>query len=910
MVAALFAVPAFGQSTDAAAASASDDSTITVTGSRIPRSGVSAPTPVSVVSASELLASSPSTAAAALNNLPSLVPQYGPAANGGSGSAGRNSLNLRGLGIIRTLTLMDGRRYPATATNNTVDTNLIPQALIQRVEVVTGGASAAYGSDAVSGVVNFILDKSFTGIKADVSSGITQRGDGAEYRGSLTFGTGFADGRGHLTLNGEYYDSKIVKGDARAFRRAGNNLLVNPNASNPATAANPSRIAASDVRVRATYGGLIISATGGTAADQALLIGTQFLPGGVPAPYDYGTLSTSSGQSGGDGVNTAIIQPIQRPLRRAAAFGRLSYDVTDSINVFVEASYAATRALAPTQFYHTGNNAMTIQRDNAYLPAATRAQMTALGITSFRLARYDSEPNSYLRVDNYTTRVLGGLEGKIGGLQWQAFYQYGHNKQNVDNYGVYNLERSRLAVDAVVNPDNGNIVCRSTLTNPGNGCVPFNPFGEGSPSAASIQYTNPLNDRTSIVEDQTAGVSLAGPLFTNWAGEISFATGVDYRRVDNILTSNPAATARQFFTANATGWKGGYTIWEGFGELNVPLARDLPLLHSLDVNGAVRYADYSTSGGVTTWKIGASWEPFEDFRVRATRSRDIRAPNPEELFSAPLAANSLISDPFRDGAQSTVQFVSRGNPNLKPEKADTTVLGFVYRPSWLPGFDFSVDWYNIKIKDAIDDLGAQGTLDRCFAGDASACAQIDRDAGGNIIGGSVGAFNFQSLHARGLDFEAGYRAPLFGGNLSLRGFFSYVDKLATTSTVTIDRAGDLNGGGANTTNVPRWRGLANINYEKNGASGFLQMRVIGNGKVNIDFNETATNFNNIDPQVYFDGQIGYQVNEALELTFNVQNLLDKVPPFVPLIGNYNVPTNAALYDQLGRTFRIMAKFRF
>lgn len=896
-----------GQASDAEA----NSETIVVTGSRIPRSGVNAPTPVSVVSASELLASSPSTAAAALNNLPSLVSTYGPNANGGSASAGRNSLNLRGLGVMRTLTLLDGRRFPATATNNTVDTNLIPQALIQRVEVVTGGASAAYGSDAVAGVVNFILDKEYKGLKADIGYGLTQRGDGAEVHADLTYGTSFADSRAHLILNAEYYDSKIVEGDARAFRRRGANLLTNPNVGTPPTAADPTRLAAPDVRIPATYGGLITSATGGTPANNALLVGTQFLPGGIPAPYDYGTLSTASGQSGGDGINTALIQPILRPLRRAAAFGRLSYAVTDNVTAFLEGSYAATRALAPTQYYHTGNNAMTIQRDNAFLPESIRTQMTTLGITSFRMARYDNEPDSTLRVQNYTSRILGGIEGKLGDLQWQAFYQYGRNKQNVDNFGMYLLDNSRLAVDAVADPVTGNPVCRSTLTNPGNGCVPFNPFGEGSPSAQAIAYTNPLNDSTSIVEDQIAGVNIAGPLFSNWAGEVSFATGIDYRRVQNTVTSNQAAATGQFFTASLAGWQGGYTIWEGFGELNVPLARDLPLLHLLDVNGAVRYADYSTSGGATTWKIGAIWEPVEDLRIRATRSRDIRAPNPEELFRGALSATYPISDPFRGGAQAGgVQFVSRGNPNLHPEKADTTVLGLVYRPNWLRGFDFSVDGYDIKIRDAIANLSPQEYLNRCFAGDAEACTHINRDASGVVTGGFIGAFNFQSLRARGIDFEAGYRTNAWGGSLSVRGLIGYVDELSTTTTVKVDRAGDLNSGAPSTNSVPRWRGLATVNYSTDTISTFLQMRYIGSGKLDVTWDDAATDFNRVAAQVYFDGQIGYRVAPELEFVFNVQNILDKEPPFAPLVSNYNVPTNAALYDQLGRTFRISARFRF
>lgn len=900
-------------SVDAAAdeASAASDDNIVVTGSRIPRNGANAPTPVSVVSASELLASSPSTAAAALNNLPSLVSTYGPSANGGSQSAGRNSLNLRGLGIMRTLTLMDGRRFPATATNNTVDTNLIPQALIQRVEVVTGGASAAYGSDAVAGVINFVLDKGFTGVKADIGAGITQRGDGSEKRASLTVGTPFAGGRGHLILNGEYYDSELVLGDARAFRRAGNNLLTNPNAGKPPTAENPTRIAAPDVRIPATYGGLIISATGGAPADNAQIVGLQFLPGGVVAPFDYGRFSTSSGQSGGDGINTAVIQPIQRPLRRATAFGRLSYDVTDDVTAYLEGSYAATRALAPTQYYHTGNNAMTIQQDNAFLPEALRDQMVDLGITSFRLARYDREPDSYLRVDNYTTRILGGLEGEFGALRWQAFYQYGRNKQNVLNYGMYLLNNSRLAVDAVVDPATDKIVCRSTLTDPGNGCVPFNPFGEGSPSAEALAYTNPLNNATSIVEDQVAGINVAGPLVANWAGEISFATGIDFRRVDDTVTSNPAAAAGQFFTASLAGWQGGYTIWEGFAEIDVPLARDLPLLQALDLNAAVRYADYSTSGGATTWKVGAIWEPVEDLRIRATRSRDIRAPNPEELFRGALSATYPISDPFRDGAQSGgVQFSSQGNPALKPEKADTTVLGLVYRPSWLPGFDFSVDGYDIKIKDAIANLSPQEYLNRCFNGDADACTHINRDSSGVVTGGFIGAFNFQSLRARGIDFEMGYRTSLAGGTLSVRGLLNYVDELSTTTTVKIDRAGDLNSGAPSTNSVPRWRGLLTLNYSKGGTGGFLQMRYIGAGNLDNTWDETATDFNRVAAQVYFDGQLSQKVGEQFELALNIQNLLDKKPPFAPLVSNYNVPTNAALYDQLGRMFRVTAKLHF
>lgn len=898
-------------SPDTGAGEASD---IVVTGSRIVRSGMNAPTPVTVLSATELLASSPSTVAAALNNLPAMVGTATPNSNGGSTSAGRSTLNLRGLGSTRSLILLDGRRFPATGTDNTVDTNLIPQGLIQRVDVVTGGASAAYGSDAVAGVVNFVLDTDFDGIKAEASLGLSERGDGFEKHVGLTFGRGFASDRGRIILNGEFYDSDGIEGDARAFRRRGDNILPNPDASNPPTAANPSFIAAPSVRTVATHGGLITSATGSTAANNAQIVGLQFLPGGVMAPYDYGALTTSSNQSGGDGVNTAILQPILRPLKRYGAFGRLSYDVTDNVTWFAEGSYGFSKGLAPTEYYHTGAQALTISADNAYLPDALRTQMNDLGITSFKLARYDSEPNSVLETEDKAYRAQTGFNGRVGALNWQAFYQYGRVESKVLNYGMYRRSLYTLAVDAVVN-GSGDIVCRSTLTNPDNGCVPLNPFGEGAPSDASLAYVNDgVNDNYTTVVDQTAGASISGPLVEGWAGPISFATGIDYRNLHNKVLSNPGGAAGDYFTGSVAPWSGGYEIWEGFGELDIPLARNTPGLQSLDLNLAVRYADYSTSGGAWTWKAGLNWEPINDLRFRATRSRDIRAPNPNELFGAGVVRSYTINDPFRNGATTSgVPFTTAGNPNLTPEKADTTVLGVVYRPSWLPGFDISIDGYDIKIEDAIANLTPQEYLDRCFAGDTDLCGNITRNPAGVVNGGTVGPFNFQSVVTRGIDFEAGYRVPgdVFGGDLSFRGILGYIDTLKqSTDTATFERAGQLANSTPTPNSLPQWRGLLTANYLNGPWSSFLQMRYIGAGKLFNDYTAEDSNFNDVAAQAYFDFQIGYKVNSNTDVSLNVQNLLDKDPPFAPLTSNYNVPTIASLYDQIGRMYRLKVQISF
>ena len=516
---AVLAGPALAQ--DATPTDAGAVDAVVVTGSRIAGKGFTTPTPVTVVTADQLTASAPSTVAAALNNLPSLYTTGGPQSNGGSQTVSRNSLNLRGLGITRTLTLLDGHRFPATFTDNTVDTNLLPQGLIQRVEVVTGGASAAYGSDAVAGVVNFILDRKFTGIKASVGVGESQHSDGVEQHYELTMGKSFLDGRAHVLFDAEYYNTALIPGSARDFRVDGASIITNPNASNPPTAANPSRVLADNVRVPSTFGGLITAATGGSAAANAALVGIQFLPGGIPAPFNFGTLSSSTNQVGGDGINTTVLQPITRELNRKTAFLRANYQVTDNINAFVEGSYAESKGRSTIVWYHLGANTLTIQRDNAFLPASIRSQMQATGVTSFSLVRWDSEPDTYTRVNNYTTKLLGGFEGTFKQFKWEAFYQYGLNRQNSPNYNVYNVANYANAIDSVIS--NGQAVCRSTLTNPTNGCAPFNPFGQGSPSPAALAYTYGTNYVRTRVEDETAGANFSGPVINDWAGPISLA---------------------------------------------------------------------------------------------------------------------------------------------------------------------------------------------------------------------------------------------------------------------------------------------------------------------------------------------------------------------------------------------------
>lgn len=917
----LMAHPAIAQ--DATAAAATDESAeqeapavsgdasaadIIVTGSRIGRSGFTAPTPVTVLSSDQLAKAAPSTIADALRTMPALTATSGPQRASGTQGGGQAFLNLRNLDAVRTLTLLDGRRFVAASQFGTVDVNLLPSGLIKRVDVVTGGASAAYGSDAVSGVVNFVLDTKYEGLKGEVSSGISDAGDNQELRGTLTGGISLADNRLHLIGSAEYYRNKGILEAGRSWARRGSNLINGP-------AGGPTLISAEDVRVIGTYGGLLTGATGGTAAQNAQFRGLQFGPGGTVSPYSFGSYTTATQQIGGDGVDSELFQEINRPLERASFFGRAQYDVTDDISIFGEASYGTTNTRYSTSTNrHQVTNPITIRRDNAFLPAQIRTLLAANpNVTSMSMLRYSVEGGlTDVSVDTDTQRYVGGFNAQLGGLKLTGYYQHGQTKQRTDILNNEITANFTRAVDAVVNPANGQIVCRSTLTNPGNGCVPFNVFGEGSPSAAALAYTRGTSRTDSTFTEDVAAINLAGDLFEGWAGPISFATGFEYRKEQAELAVDDLSHAGAFLFGNPQPWAGKYDVKEGYVETIIPLLKDLPFARSLEFNGAVRYTDYSTSGGVTTWKAGLSWKPFESLRLRGTRSRDIRAPNLSELFTSGRTNTVTVTDPFNNNTRISGIFVTNsGNASLQPEKADTLTLGAVYQPEFIPGFSISADYYDIKINDAIGTLTGQQTMDQCFQGNPLACSLIQRDGSGTLTGLLAYPINLSTLQTNGVDVEASYRMDLGAeASLGLRTVVSYVGKLSTTTpgSPAIDRAGEV-GISAN----PHWRFNAQADFNSGNFNWFNQLRFIGGGRYDNTKGPAAVDLQSIKPQAYWDMQFGYKfdsLGKGAELYLNIQNVLNQSPPFAPGDGSIPVATNTALYDTFGRLFRVGFRFNF
>jgi outer membrane receptor protein involved in Fe transport len=894
---------------------------VVVTGSRLQTvSTFNTPTPVTSVTAEQLQAAAPSTLADGLRQLPSIVPGGGPTAGGGTANGGQNFLNLRGLGNGRTLTLLDGHRFISAGPTGTIDTNLLPQGLVQRVEVVTGGASAAYGSDAVAGVINFVLDKNFTGVKADLTAGMSQHHDGEEAKAVLTFGAPLLDGRAHILGSAEYYTNEGVAGDAREFRRHASNVFSNPGAG-------PDLVSGLDIRTPYTTGGLIVTGAGGSAANNAAFRGIQFGPGGAPLPYDYGTLATDIGvangfQSGGDGFQVSTGQEILRPLDRKTLFLRGSFNLTDQVTAFAELSYGET----VSNFLSSPiTRTITIQRDNPFLAQAAPsivAQMQALNVPRLTVNRLIDEAGpSFNNNQNYTSRYLAGLEGDLGGWKWEASIQNGENRNKnfMDpNLIVGNLT---LAADAVVNPATGGIVCRSTLTNPGNGCVPFNPFGEGAPSAASIDYLMGHSVFVTVTKQTFAEANISGTAFELPAGPLAVAAGVEYRKEQADTVADPLSNAGAYRLVNQQDFHGKYDIKEVFAEAQAPLLADKRFVKSLDLNVAGRHTDYSTSGGVNTWKVGLSWQINDDVRFRATRSRDIRAPNLSELFATGRQNNITIVDTFTGRTYFSVPNHTFGNSELQPEVADTTVLGVVYRPSWLPTFNLAIDYWAIRIRDAIGNVGGQNAVTQCNLSNQTSplCAFVTRDPATNaVIGTRTSPANLTVEKTDGYDLEASYSPPLGDwlsgdpGQLNLRLLLGYVSESVTISplnAVIVDDAGNQDA------SLPHMRGTLTANYTRGEWEVTLQGRYIGD----MTWDKTMvlgvdTDFNHVPDRAYLDGQISWLpewAHGSQRYFLNVQNILDRDPPFAPSPGGATpLPTNTNLYDQVGRYFRIGVKLRY
>lgn len=939
---------------------------ITVTGSRIARvDGYEAPTPVSVLGAADLNKMATTTIADSVNRLPAFANSQTPrnrSSNISSGTAGVNVLNLRGLGGNRTLVLQDGKRMVASALGtggnaSAVDVNSIPSGLVERVEVVTGGASAVYGSDALAGVVNFILDKNFTGVKGNVDGGITEAGDGQTYKFTLTAGTGFADDRGHLLFSGEYADDQGIIGNDRSWADDSFQLMNNPNAGINGA---PALLTVHNAGVaNGTYGGLILSCQqlDGTTVSQVAgcgLRGTQFVQGGQAIPFQFGPILNGPTMSGGDWEASRIDREttIALPLQRRSLFGRASFDVTDNVTTFVELQYSKTKSHNTQVVPILNNGGVFIYSGNPFIPASVQAAMDAASIDRFEIGTFNGDMH-YLQGINERELKRGvfGFEGnfELGGKEWNWDASYAHSEQGVESWTPTNRINANYnaAINAMIDPVSGQVVCgprdaATLVVTPDPNCRPYNPMGLGVNSQQTIDYITGMGHSDMTLKQQVVAASMSGEPFENWAGPVSLAFGAEHRKESVDGEASALDEANAFFAGNYHATIGEYDVTEGFIETVVPLLKDLPAVEQLDFNGAVRYTDYSTSGEVTTWKAGATWTPIQDVRFRFTQSRDIRAPGLGELYNrgASGTGNNIdrgITNP--DGTNPTYFMRSRtnGNPDLKPEQADTTGIGVVLSPRFLPGFTMSVDYYKIDVEDAIATLGSRQIIDGCYLrSQGDLCSLITRDPVTNQIDVITSQpLNIIGQTASGIDVDASYNLPLPVGDLSLRAVASFIDKLETITSegLLVDGKGvNSDDGGisldSSALTAPKYRYLLSAAYNLEPVEVALTMRGIASGVYNNAFIECQTNCptgaalptgyttinnNKIDSAQYFDLAINYKLENLGELYFVVENLLDEDPAQVAGgrgAGFYQGQSNVTIYDRFGRMFHAGMRFQF
>jgi iron complex outermembrane recepter protein len=873
---------------------------IAITGTRI--SGFTAPTPVTSVTIEELQMKAARNVADLMQDIPALRVNF----NTGQVSAplGSSNLDLRGLGANRTLLLLDGRRFGSTDATGGVDVNVIPTVLIRKIDIVTGGASAAYGSDAVSGVVNMFLDNEFEGLRTDVQYGQSRYDDIRQTAASIGFGKALAGGRLHVVAAGDYTrNTGQASQDSRPWGR--NNVAV---LNNPAFApgnGQPQRlILPNSLLSQMTYGGV-------TAVNShPSLRGLEFLPGGVVRPFAYGTNVGSTFMTGGGGVSVIGDANILPELERGSGYGHVSYDISDSTKVYVDALYSRATAFAD-QLFNTDTGNLTIRRENAFLPQSVRDIMVANNnLQTFQMGRLDTEAGVFdTDVTMQVQRYAAGAEGTFfGDWNWDVYAQFGRNRyEREDNNNRITANYLR-AVDAVIHPVTGQVVCRSTITAPGNGCVPANVFGQGSISAAAVAYytgTSWLNQRQ---EQDVYAFKIDGSPFETWAGPVATAFGAEYRTEAIVVDSDPISRASGWRQINAQPLDGSYNVKEGFFEVGVPLLNEVPAAWLLELNGAVRRTDYSTSGGVTTWKAGLNYEPIEDLRIRGTVSRDIRAPNINELFSGQNQGISPLIDPVTNTQRSVIQLTG-GNPDLVPERALSYTFGAVYQPTWLPGFKMSADYYSIDLEDAISALTPQQVVDGCYRqGQQSLCDQITRDSTGLLSLVEATLLNTAATETSGLDVELGYSHDIAGGRLAVRMLTTYVDKLVNTiNNVPTDRAGQVGAAGG----VPHWRGNLSMEFRAQKYNAGILYRYVEGGTYDNTFVEGIDiNDNSVSGRSYVDLSGTYKITDVIEVFGKINNVFDADPPATPNIIAQTIYAASPFYDRTGRYYIAGARARF
>jgi iron complex outermembrane receptor protein len=912
---------------------------IVITGTRIPQPNLTSASPVTVLSSQEIKLQGTSRTEDLINSLPqSFAAQGSNISNGASGTA---TINLRGLGSKRSLVLVNGRRLQPGDTGNPVaDTNFIPTQLIKRVDVLTGGASSVYGADAVAGVVNFIMDNTFTGVRIDAQAstfmhdnragndiiaantargfrpphGLSVNGGAADV--AAVMGAAFDDGRGHAQVYATYRRQSKVLQSSRDYSFCALSAL---NANSAATLGR-----------RFSCGGSATSAVGSffTSNNTFHVEGNQFLPGTVPfnfAPYNY----------------------FQRPDERYTFGGFADYEISPGAKPYLEAMFMDDHTdaqIAPSgDFFSTNtincdNPLLSTQQFNA-ICTPNNTFVDANGVTQAvaYIARRNVEGGGRdddIRHTDY--RVVAGIRGDpLRGISYDAYWQFGRTLRNESYKNDFSIRRLRQALDVVADPVTGLPVCRGTLNGTADtGCVPWNIFQTGGVTQAALDFLQTPGFQRGVINEGIGHVdfTVQGGEYgvkTPWAEDgVGLNIGAEYRK-----QSLDFQVDSEFSTGDLAGQggptppvNGRFDVRELFAEVQVPIVEH-NFIDLLQISAGYRYSDYKVHGAgvdntfkTDTYKVAAEFAPIRDIRFRAAYNRAVRAPNIVELFFPTSLGLSGAVDPCASASPSgtlaqcqltgvtAAQYgtinanpanqyngLFGGNGNLTPEKADTFTAGAIIQPRWVPGLALTADYFSIKVKNLIGAPSFAGTFSDCFGGDASACARIQRNpANGSLFQGTTGFvvltnqnFSGLGLSTKGVDLSGSY-AHKFGGlgtlNASFVGTYLMSLKAGTGS------GGEQVGRFAGQTPNPRWRHKLRVGFQLPdglGISGQWRFfdgvhcsRTLDLGCQQRVAGVLVDRLGNlsIPKQSYFDLALTARITNKFNLRFGANNILDRQPP--------------------------------
>lgn len=947
MAGATVAMAGYSAAQDAAAEEdEARQSTITVTGSRIARQDFVSNSPVATVGSEQFELTNTINTEGLLNTLPQTVPGLDRTSNNPGG--GFATVDLRGLGTSRTLVLVDGRRIVPTTNGGTVDINNIPAALIERVEVVTGGASAVYGSDAVAGVVNFILKDDFEGVEASASYELTEEGDAGIQSLSLTVGGNFADDRGNAVLNLAYTNrEELFQGD-RDFSSTDND--------------------------EDGMGGFV--AGGSSGIPEGRLSGNFVYPDGSTGAAFFNPDGTIRAFTSADSFNFNPVNYLQLPQERIQATAKADFEINKNAEVYMSALFAnntVPQQLAPTPIFEPRSGTIDFTLDGNPFIAPSAQQIISDGIGNgvdtdgdgiddlatagaFGIRRRLLEVGPRRSEDEFNAYQLAlGLRGEItGSWNYDIYFQEGRMQNSVSQLGNINVDRFVQALNLATD-DNGNVLLDAagnpSCSDPTGSCAPINIFGLGniSPEAADFISTRVVSDLdyevTNIVANITGDTT---GVFELPGGPIGLAFGAEYREeFGDFRPSQDLAVGTISGFSAAPPVQGGFDVYGIYGEAYLPILSGVQFAETLGLELAYRLEDYSTAGKVESYKIAGEWAPVDQLRFRASFNTAVRAPSITELFSPQGEGFPGSSDPCASGfngdaglralceatgvpaanvgsaqidlPSQQVRQLSGGNPNLDAEEAETLTVGFVASPDFVPGLTFSVDYFDIEILDVINAFGggANNVINTCYGigGNEAAgvgspfCNAISRGQDGLITQVSVTQQNVSSFNVEGIDLLADYTLDIgeYGSvNFAYNGTITNKNTLIPfEGGVPITCAGEF--GDDCDDPIPEYKHRFTTSWSNGPFTAQLLWRHIGT--VDDDDDSTVFAVETIDSFNYFDLSGSWQLNDIVTLTGGIDNVLDKGPA---ILGENQEQANTypATYDVFGRTYFVRATARF